>query len=493
MFYPESKPEINRDKVIQVVCNGVAIALSLCTLSVNFGRNPQAQLALLAGALPLSLVGSYHGWKSDHREPYIKMRKQAGIEAYADLLAHQIQDVPALPMATPTEEPKYFDWSLIQTNPDKYAHLAIVGGTGDGKSTLTQSLLIFLGEKAVAIDPHWKPGNYPGIPTVAKGRNYGTYPADPISFDDLVSGKDCSYTEAIATIHAEMNRRYQLLQKGLPVGDRYSFILDEYHALCSEHPKCSKKEVLQLIREARKVGLRLILLVHSDLVEDFGWQGQGAIRKSLRWVRLGDFATDYAAKLGDESLINWVGSQDHPILVEKSPALLPVPISHQPDRSPQTNSNTPKDDQTTISKYLENLYKLPGYEPPNGGETHPHFEGETFHPDTQAGENFSPSDDAGENAESQSSSAVSPNGENLSPLPAGDGDRENQGGGDDASETFTLLEASQVLRLKKAGNGKTKILKLLSGKSPGKSKEYEIWKAKYEAIESHWKKLGLWD
>jgi hypothetical protein len=44
MFYPESKPEINRDKVIQWGCNGVAIALSLSapsqsTLAATRKRN----------------------------------------------------------------------------------------------------------------------------------------------------------------------------------------------------------------------------------------------------------------------------------------------------------------------------------------------------------------------------------------------------------------------------------------------------------------------
>jgi hypothetical protein len=362
---------LNTNRTIQIASNAIALTLFAAAMGCGRGQNPQAQLALLVGALPISLVASYHGYLADRTEPYTRMRDAAAIEAYAGQLAAAIE-VPSLPMPAPfptslppaavDEAIAYFDWQLIQTKPDKYAHLAIVGGTGDGKSTLTQSLLQFLGEKAIAVDPHWQPGNYPGIPTVAKGRNYGSYQADAIAFEDLVAGADCSYTVAIATIHAEMDRRYKLLRKGQAVGDRYSFILDEYTTFAGNHPKCSKGEVLDLIREARKVGLRLILLVQSDLLEDFHWQGQGAARKSLRWCRLGEFAETFAKGQKDDALIAWVDNQDYPILVDKTPALLPVPLSaiRQPIRQ-QSVSNSAKSEADVIKNYLNRLYNLPDY------------------------------------------------------------------------------------------------------------------------------------
>ena len=374
---------MNSNRMIQITSNAIALTLFAAAIGCGRGQNPSAQLALLAGALPISLVGSYHGHLADKADPYQRMRDAAALEAYAGQLAAAIEipvmpapmlPAPMLPAASaPMGEPKYFDWQLIQTKPDKYAHLAIVGGTGDGKSTLVQSLLQFLGEKAIAVDPHWQPGNYPGIPTVAKGRNYGEYPANPIPFEQLVRGGDCSYTEAIATIHKEMDRRYKLLQKGQPVGDRYSFILDEYTTFAGTHPKCSKGEVLDLIREARKVELRLILLVQSDLLKDFQWEGQGAARKSLRWCRLGDFATEYAATLKDDFLVQWANSQAYPMFVEKSPAILPVPLSKMQSYCQSEKSNQPvdpisdfdsipaKNEADIIKNYLNRLYDLPGY------------------------------------------------------------------------------------------------------------------------------------
>jgi hypothetical protein len=158
-----------------------------------------------------------------------------------------------------------------------------------GKSTLSRnhycSLLV---RKHDGSRPTLETRPLSRLPTVAKGRNYGEYPAEPISFSDLVSGQvDCSYTEAIATIHQEMDRRYKLYEQGKSTGQRYTFILDEYFALARTHKKCSQNEVLSLICEARKVGLRLIIIVHSTNVKAFGWDGQGEFRKSLRWVLIG--------------------------------------------------------------------------------------------------------------------------------------------------------------------------------------------------------------
>lgn len=471
MFYPdpESKPEINRDKVIQWGCNGMAIALSLCTLSVNFGRNPQAQLALLAGALPLSLIGGYHGWKSDKRKPYIRMRKQAGIEAYADCLAHQIQDAPALPMApAPMEPPKYFNWSLIQSQPDKYAHLAIVGGTGDGKSTLTQSLIQFVNEKAVAIDPHWKPGNYPGLPAVAKGRNYGQYPAAPISFEDLVNGKECSYTEAIVTVFAEMDRRYHLLEKGETNFTRYTFVLDEYTTFASIHPKCSGGEILGLLREARKVGLRLILLVHSDSVKSFRWSGEGVLRKCLRWVYLGDFAKEKSAKTPD--LYEWVKSRDYPILVGVQPAVLPVPINqmkafqaetkNQPTNSNADNLPSPNE----WVNYLNKMYHLDSepLEPPN--------------PNCSNSERSEPLQDL------QRTHEVTD--DDLS-----DG---RVRGGDFEPEPNELHYYSQILKMHKQGMNKSQTIMEIWQVSRGGGSTYQNASRIFDDAKKHWKKLELW-
>ena len=482
---------LNTNRTIQISANAIALTLFAAAIGCGRGQNPQAQLALLAGALPISLVGSYHGHLADKADPYQRMRDAAALEMYASQLAAAIE-IPAMPApmglppmlpaaSAPITEPEYFDWHLIQTKPDKYAHLAIVGGTGDGKSTLVQSLLQFLGEKAIAIDPHWQPGNYPGIPTVAKGRNYGSYPADPIAFDDLVQGADCSYTEAIATIHKEMDRRYKLLQQGKPVGDRISFIFDEYTTFAGTHPKCSGDEVLSLIREARKVGLRLILLVQSDLLKDFKWEGQGAARKSLRWCRLGDFARGFVTSLKDEALSQWVNSQEYPILVETSPAVLPVPIARmransqvcesarQSTGTPKTNSNQPKSEADIIKNYLDRLYRLPGYTPPEPGSD---FTGNREPLNLPA----EPLNLTQDNGFSGSRKPVQGSETPQNPPP----------------EPPNPNLAAKVLQLKKEGKNKAEIILELWGAKKGGSQAYRDASDDFEGIKAYWESLNLW-
>jgi len=477
--------------MIQLSANAVALTLFAAAIGCGRGQNPQAQLALLAGALPISLVGSYHGHLADKADLYQRMRDAAALEAYAGQLAAAIEipvmpapmsmPAPMLPAASApieSESVTYFDWQLIQTKPDKYAHLAIVGGTGDGKSTLVQSLLQFLGEKAIAVDPHWQPGNYPGIPTVAKGRNYGSYPADPIPFEELVRGADCSYTEAIATIHKEMDRRYKLLQQGKPVGDRYSFIFDEYTTFAGTHPKCSGDEVLSLIREARKVGLRLILIVQSDQVKDFKWEGQGAARKSLRWCRLGDFAKEFASASKDERLNQWVEAQAYPILVDKVPAVLPVPIARMrvssqvvtiENQPHHTVSTSPKSESDVIKNYLDRLYNLPGYSHPEPGSE-----------PTRTSEPLNlPLEPLNLNQNNGFSGSANPAqgsqlAQNLPPEP------------------LNPNLVNRVLALKKEGKNKAEIILALWGAKKGGSQAYRDASDEFEAIKTYWESLGAW-
>ena len=220
------------------------------------------------------------------------------------------------------------------------------------------------------------------------------------------------------------------------------------------------------------------------------------IKQSLRWVRLGKFATKFATSMGDENLINLINSLPYPIMVEEQPAVLPVPfnqlgrkVTRQPD---QADSNSPKDERSTISKYLESIYSLPDYEPPDGGEKGGEKGGEIFPQSEKGGEKISPSDDGGEKPKTQAEQDFFTPGEKSHLFPRPDHDPSDgciRGGDWESEKDFTLDEASQVLRLKKKGKGKTEIIKTL-GYSSGKA--YKKGKAKYDKIEAYWEAQELW-
>lgn len=367
------------------VGNVIIAGFILAATASNLAGYKAARVAFLLGGLAMVPGAIVCYIKGNENEPFRLMERTAAIETYAEVLSRN----PALALPpsqseptdqTTQETPKFFDWSLIETDPDKYAHLAICGGTGDGKSTLIESLIQYLKhEKFVVIDPHWEPGNYPGIPTVAKGRDYGEWPcAREVSFDHLISGKKCSYTEAISAIETEMDRRYKLRERGVKDWDKITFIFDEYFAFCKNHLKVSKDVVSTIISEARKVDLRLILITQVDTAESMGWKGMAVIKQSLRWVRLGEFARRFASSTEDELLVQRIKSMKYPIMCETVPAMLPVPFEMMRSRSvhnsyvateqaEQTNSNSAKNEVNTIKNYLNRLYDLPGYSRPKPG------------------------------------------------------------------------------------------------------------------------------
>lgn len=307
-----------------------------CTITAIavLGIAAKSPAAIRAGIMPLSL-GAWiiaDKQRKSAREILPIASALASIQAAksaASLAALWEKQSPQVIDAVPITELKptfnLFDWQQFETNPDKFAHLAVVGGTGDGKSYLSVRLgaKIFSG-KTIVVAPHWKPGDWEGFPVYATGRNYGSSDDSPVNFDSLIE-KTCgsiSAASVIFTLYEEMDRRYKLYEQGETDFLMVNVILDELLATLDEVPELAKP-LKKLWREARKVRIRLCGLIQDDSVEALKIKGEGLVRKNLRYVRLGEFAKNHAKKLGNEALSEWVASQKHPILVEDEPAVCP--------------------------------------------------------------------------------------------------------------------------------------------------------------------------
>ncbi|MGE5658392.1 MAG: hypothetical protein ACM37W_17445 [Actinomycetota bacterium] len=223
------------------------------------------------------------------------------------------------------ESPQFFDWQLFNTDPNKWPHLAIVGGTGDGKSYTTEWAINWLDGVAIVCHPHRKPKDFPGIKAVySGGRNYGDWEMDePVNFEDLVAGNagKVSFASFLKTIEVEMDRRYKLYEKGVEDYPMINVVLDEFNTALSKIPDAIEAWK-NLIREARKVKIRLLCLLQNDSVKSLKIEGDGALRECLKYVRLGGFAKAHAKRLKDDSLIAWTKAQKYPILVEEYPAII---------------------------------------------------------------------------------------------------------------------------------------------------------------------------
>ncbi|HEY9874470.1 MAG TPA: hypothetical protein V6D12_13600 [Candidatus Obscuribacterales bacterium] len=210
------------------------------------------------------------------------------------------------PTATLPYSPELFDWGSFRSNPDQFPHLMILGKTGSGKSMLAEWLLSQLGGKVTAVTPHRSPKDWQGIKVVGGGRDFE------------------AIAEFFTELAEEMGDRYRLYDVGKTDFEPWNIAIDEIPAILAA-PQCGDvpTQLKELIREARKVKIRLVLLTQGAEVKALKVEGEGSIRDSLTFVRLGNFAVDHARKLKDEALLNLVKSQKRPCLVDDQPATVP--------------------------------------------------------------------------------------------------------------------------------------------------------------------------
>jgi len=259
------------------------------------------------------------------------------------------QPLQDLPQESPSQGTvPLFDWSLLATQADEYPHVAILNKTGGGKSVLAQWLAKSMGGKIIVLDPHYEPGSYEAADIVTGvGRNTGE---SAESWQEILDKKGnvvgekgepeidqphqlASCTQMINWIHREMVSRYQLRAQGQKEFETLNIILDEFSSY-------SKKEGVsvrfkELIREARKVRIRLYVLIQGSQVSDLGLEGSSDLRSNLTFIRLGKFALEYANSQLRNAKPNTVAYQEwsdkvkvlrqanRPALVEEIPADVP--------------------------------------------------------------------------------------------------------------------------------------------------------------------------
>lgn len=298
-----------------------------------------------------------------------------------------------LPMMLPNAEldaDKYFEWHKFVIESDKYPHAILEGETGGGKSTLATALVKYLGGTVIVSNPHYKPGDFSEFVNHCKGMNYGSWKQDTIPehylkdnesmeklFKDFLDDNlpfTVSCAHFFKIIHIEMKRRYKLREKGVEDYPFINIIADEFNETIDElkQSKSAKDDewfkptfkqcFISILRQARKVNIRLIGLVQNAELEALDLKGLGSVRKCFKRIRLGEIAKTYSKRVNPE-VYAWCHTQDYPILVEDTPAKLPIPInvmalesvkvSNDNEGDKADNSNNSNSDNYNI--YQDNL------------------------------------------------------------------------------------------------------------------------------------------
>lgn len=337
------------------------LAVSAAVVGVKTAPKAVKPYIVIAGLL--TAVGGRIAGQSAEEKSYITQDlKDISDQSRANVYYQALNPKVNTLLAATNVELKPFDWGQFRTNRTKYPHIALLGKTGGGKSTLAENLCGLFGGLTIAVAPHFKSGDYSSANLIiGKGRKYGEtalpYDTEPVkgksqdlepdvAFRDILSGKvNPTVCQFIRSLLYEMNRRYQLVDPetgkpdpdGIYVSDyedsqEINIILDEFNAY-SKLPGvdiCLK----MLIREARKVGIRLVLLLQGAEVKALGISGEGSLRESLTFVRVMNFALAHARKVRnaqkDETMKSYwaevvrrMESEERPVMVEDDYAVMP--------------------------------------------------------------------------------------------------------------------------------------------------------------------------
>lgn len=331
-LHPSELFDRTRDLIIIKAATIGLLALSI-TATATAATSPKPRKTWLAGsALGLAVIGC--GVKALERDKKDSLQdlRQASNQGWRSLLAQSF--LPAAKVSATfnpeTWQPKLFDWVLFNTKPERFPHIGLVADSGGGKSTTGLWLTTWLDGKHYAILPHKKPGDYPGIASFCGSRNYGKADDPEYDLQKVLENKYPSISVAsfVKSLHSEMDKRYKLYEQGIEDYSPINIHWDEYNAFIR---KVNDKSIVPLIEdlvaEARKVKIRIIVMVQSALVEDMGLNG--SLKKSIKFIQLADFATDRATKEDKSAkLTQWMErlierGDNFPVMIDSKPGIVP--------------------------------------------------------------------------------------------------------------------------------------------------------------------------
>lgn len=177
----------------------------------------------------------------------------------------------------------------------KQKHVALIGGTGDGKSTFTQYLSSKIGGRVIVYDSDAKPSDWIWLDKTDVVGRKGNFK----SINEAM-GNDLSILEELVQLRGDGGDKAIQGRERFLIAEEFPILVDE----CDNAPTWLKKHA----KRGRRYKQFVLAIAQNDTAENFGLQGdKDTLYSCFCLVRLGSFGYDYArTKLKDDRLEQWL-------------------------------------------------------------------------------------------------------------------------------------------------------------------------------------------
>jgi energy-coupling factor transporter ATP-binding protein EcfA2 len=276
-----------------------SLLLSVGLLSLGVTLPRQIKPWVLAGSAGILEVGRRHRQTAKLLSESLGDIDRASRLNFQALARTQTQTTAQLALTVGGIDVNWKPDNLI-TDPVEYIqkkqkHVALVGGTGDGKSTFTQYLSSKIGGRVVVYDSDAKPDDWAWLDQADVIGRKGNFKAI-----DTAMGNDLKTLEELVELRGEEGDNAIAGRERFMIAEEFPILVDE----CDNSTHWIKRHA----KRGRRYKQFICALAQNDTAENFGLQGdKDTLYSCFCLVRLGQFGRDYArTKLKDPQLEQWL-------------------------------------------------------------------------------------------------------------------------------------------------------------------------------------------